>query len=554
MKQSKVSRAYLESLLLNGYSDELRKYSKNISMDVYAVSRLKHIFCSLQSQEEIDYGLELLKDVAFDWAFNGLYEEISKFLPFSRFEYPRFLNVTFHGESSTFEIGWVDPRAGYVVWDRLVAEVDDPVTVFVELSCIFEYSDYKFEAIKDKKVVRLYHYHPERFRAFRNYPKEVGKLFIERVRRSDGMMDVEKLNMVARHVIENLNAVSLRFPRKLKDSYPAPSLVIDAEMNLATAYGRFVQAGRQIIKFSGTLSEMLDRTDVGVIPLNSIKLPYASQYIFLGKQAELEIEDGWFVDGAYVEQRGNNGEIRVTLTAVPDDIDLSEKWYLFPEVEYTQDFAMSSGEMNLDDAISSVLNDNLASLRAAQEKKDKNVTGDLKAAMEDGGLAMPEGLEIIDRSSSMAVLREEITLKRHEMYRKALRLIVNSICYMIAYPDDIATEWLQKPSPKVEDIRRKTLTGKTKDKNLAKSKLAELGYSTVHICGRNLDKYGEEYSNGAGGHGRTSLHWRRGHWRNQAHGQGMTLRKLIWVMPMLIGAKGEPTSAMPRMGHLYLVS
>ena len=38
-----------------------------------------------------------------------------------------------------------------------------------------------------------------------------------------------------------------------------------------------------------------------------------------------------------------------------------------------------------------------------------------------------------------------------------------------------------------------------------------------------------------GTHASPRLHWRRGHLRNQAHGQGRALRKLIWLQPMLIG-------------------
>ena len=50
--------------------------------------------------------------------------------------------------------------------------------------------------------------------------------------------------------------------------------------------------------------------------------------------------------------------------------------------------------------------------------------------------------------------------------------------------------------------------------------------------------------------GHVRAHWRRGHWRRPPYGEGRALRKLIWVMPMLVGAgdKDEP------LGHLYLVS
>lgn len=39
-----------------------------------------------------------------------------------------------------------------------------------------------------------------------------------------------------------------------------------------------------------------------------------------------------------------------------------------------------------------------------------------------------------------------------------------------------------------------------------------------------------------GTHAKPRMHWRRGHVRNQPHGPGRTLRRLIWVEPVLVGA------------------
>jgi hypothetical protein len=41
----------------------------------------------------------------------------------------------------------------------------------------------------------------------------------------------------------------------------------------------------------------------------------------------------------------------------------------------------------------------------------------------------------------------------------------------------------------------------------------------------------------AGTHASPRLHWRRGHIRNQPFGMGRTLRRLVWIEPMLIGGK-----------------
>jgi hypothetical protein len=44
-----------------------------------------------------------------------------------------------------------------------------------------------------------------------------------------------------------------------------------------------------------------------------------------------------------------------------------------------------------------------------------------------------------------------------------------------------------------------------------------------------------EYQGGS--HASPSLHWRRGHWREQAHGTGRALRKNVWIEPCVIGLK-----------------
>jgi len=48
----------------------------------------------------------------------------------------------------------------------------------------------------------------------------------------------------------------------------------------------------------------------------------------------------------------------------------------------------------------------------------------------------------------------------------------------------------------------------------------------------------------AGGtHASPHVHWRRGHWRHQAHGPANSLRKDIWIEPMIIGATTQQKAA-----------
>jgi len=86
----------------------------------------------------------------------------------------------------------------------------------------------------------------------------------------------------------------------------------------------------------------------------------------------------------------------------------------------------------------------------------------------------------------------------------------------------------------------------------AKSKLAALGYVPVHVCGKRIEEQRNRIGIATLDHGHVASHWRRGHWRNQAHGPARSLRKLIWVMPVLVGANHRDDE--PVTGHLYLVS
>jgi hypothetical protein len=52
----------------------------------------------------------------------------------------------------------------------------------------------------------------------------------------------------------------------------------------------------------------------------------------------------------------------------------------------------------------------------------------------------------------------------------------------------------------------------------------------------------QENPNG-GTHASPRLHYRRGHLRNQPHGPGWSMRKLIWVQPVLVGTRADQSKA-----------
>ena len=302
--------------------------------------------------------------------------------------------------------------------------------------------------------------------------------------------------------------------------------------------------------FPKRLCEMLSHTDIGDIPVGEIKLPYVCQYLYFGAQQQLEIEPGWFVDGAYVESRGAPGEIKITLTARPSNEELLDRWYLEPEPCYSQSFSAKHSNIGLSEALESVLTDRLDQLFEKEARaENEEVFNEVKEILAKDGLGEVAN-KIKDVSGITAKSEIDSTNRRYPVFLKALRLIINGLLYVTAYPKDIETKW---PESAPIHLREKVIHGNGKEREKARSKLIELGYSAVHLCGKSLDLQNQDSQDASSTNGHKSLHWRRGHWRNQPYGPGRTKFKLRWIMPMRVGGKDSPDDD-PKLGHLYLVS
>ena len=217
-----------------------------------------------------------------------------------------------------------------------------------------------------------------------------------------GMLTIDLLNELIRPVVEEMNHKGMRYPRKLKAAVSTATLVMESMQQLMTAYGRFVQAGRQIIDFPPSLLDLLARTEVDDIPLNTLRMPYATQYLHFGPQPGLELEAGWRVDGAYVEAGGEAGDVCFTVTAVPTDRQLSRLWFEIPEPYYRQDLVGDYRTSDLATAIDSQLSDRLNELNQRLDQPGGDITEQVAAGLSERGELIPDGLKLIDISSKMA--------------------------------------------------------------------------------------------------------------------------------------------------------
>lgn len=538
-------------LLDPGHGEELRRYTRSMENRPSRVIAFERAFHALKDNAEIDWKATEDQNAFLDTVSES-HDNLLGFLGGNLSDQRHLgLFVVFinHGSEITVEFGWMDSMAGRVVWDRWTGHVDDPVMAFAEIGFLFDQRDYRCEPpIKEASEPPLYRYHPERFKAFHSCADQIGKIYRHKVDPRSGMLTLDLINEVMKVAIDEVNDKNMRYPRRLTLDAPSPSLITESLSSLMTAYGRFAQAGRQIMDFPPALIEMLARTDVDDIPLDSIKTPYASQYLHFGPQPDLELESGWFVDGAYVEVRGEPGDIRFTVTASPVDRQLSRLWFVYPEPEYTQDFVGDYRRMDLATAMDTVLSDRRSTLNEKLAKAGGDITDQLQTDLAQYGEAMPEHTRVVDVSPRMAGERLAQVNRRHPIFHAALQLVVNALCYITAYPDDIDTAW---PDGTPASLRIKVEGGKGKEVMRARSKLAALGYVPIHVCGKKIEQQKNRVLSATSGQSHPATHWRRGHWRNQVHGPGRMLRKLIWVMPVLVG--GNQTRE-PDSGHLYLVS
>lgn len=423
-----------------------------------------------------------------------------------------------------------------LVRDRWTAIIEDPAMTYATVRLPLSASSYHCAGKPAGKSEPPFHpYHPERFPAYRDHLPLVVEFFQQLADPDTGLLPAEQLadmkayvkGMAFQRIAEN--------PLRLEHLHPGRKLVAETEYDLTAAYCRYVQAGRQTMIFPEALTEMLAETGIDDIPLHSIELPCASQYLHFGPQANLEMEPGWLVDGAYVESRGQNGEIRFTVTSIPHNRKEARLWYCIPEPHCAQDILCEYGEKTFSAALGMVATQQMnAAARFARQAAGKEEF---------------ERVLILDAAS----YQEAMITRRIPVYKAAIQLVVNALCYITAYPEDIEPGWPEDaPKPLLEQWSR----GNGEEKAQARSGLESMGYRPLKICGKRFAERQAaliappDSSDSCDSRRQAATRWRRGHWRNQPCGPSMSQRKLVWLMPVPSGAK-HPEG--PEDGHIYRV-
>lgn len=312
---------------------------------------------------------------------------------------------------------------------------------------------------------------------------------------------------------------------------------INRETTLFMEYQRFIHRGKNIFYFPEKISELFKKTDVADITIENIHFPYKSFYLAFGPQIEFDLgygdNRGNYFDGAYINQLNETKiEFRLTSSNINRDANESSDWLTEPEIINYISLKFESPEEKFTDALERYI--------------DKTIETFSKWDDEPGSLTLEGGPSIVRIDNSHPARRKRLNhvLSGAEKFREISRLIFNAICYLTYEKRDIQEFYTNNPPDHL--VKKLSKAKKTNQKSKLESEMSYLGYSLVKICGNSI---ADQYGSGKAAEGDKATHWRRGHWRSQAYGDGMMKRKVIWIMPTLIrGDKGDSSK-----GHIYTV-
>ncbi len=348
-------------------------------------------------------------------------------------------------------------------------------------------------------------YAPIRYEATRPFAAQLGKRFIAAARLGESQRKSFVFNELFDHV------------RKAVEYYPTEGPgPTQSELTNVQTFGEFQANGKIIFDVAKPLASNLLLTDAESIPCSELEFPVPCFYLHFGTNCDL-VDDGFGIEGAFVTK---NKE-RLIIDLVRDGFG-QENYFTLPmgEMLVSVPIDMTNGSKSILNA----LNDSITEVIDQRAKSFADVADlELKLLEEHG--------EVIKVPVAVEFLQD-----KRDILRKALGLIVNTLFYLMAEPDDVNNGW-GSDTP-IEAVNALALASKVGTKKTIENTLSKSGYVKVKYVG---DKFTESVSAQSVAHalrdGKTlATHIRRGHFRRQAYGQHFALRKTIFVAPCVVNS------------------
>lgn len=344
----------------------------------------------------------------------------------------------------------------------------------------------------------------------------------------NGVMHVETAQQIieARRLEANLHMLAFDL-----DARPRSAVTADGDACMAAFSHR--ANGGAIYVLPDRLVEEFDNTDCDEIRMKDIKLPFQNLFLKFTPPQPLFLAEGAPVDGCYVVKQGE--EYLFSLTSHWDGVDYGGSLSVacldptfsihLPAPEVQLNYPGQNTELCINEAVELGIKEFSERNAPPTDNISQTVT------RPDGTTIHVEDIRAQSRKRRIEVFRSQ-----EPVFRGCLNIIVNAACFISFRPEDIIEEWDgDPPAWVVEALNDNRDARSARDRKQHALRVISTGdYTRISICGKNL--FTDPAHDGVPtGHGVSPrAHWRRGHWRRQRHGAGLSLVTPRWIRPTIV--------------------
>lgn len=350
----------------------------------------------------------------------------------------------------------------------------------------------------------------------------------------DGVMQMEtaKKIMEARRIEMNLHMLAFDPSARIQ-----PAISKDTDTCMAAFSHR--ANGGAIYILPERLVEEFDNTDCDEIRMKDIILPFPNVFLKFNPPHPLLLAENAIIDGCYLVKQGE--EYLLFLTTILKGVNYTTSLSItcldptfsihLPIQKSTANQSVENVGLCVNEAIDLGIREFLEMNSQPTENISQSIT------RPDGTTAYLEDMRTQSRKHRIEVFRSQ-----EPVFRACLNIIVNAACFISFRPEDITEEWDENPPAWVcEALNDNRDTRSARDrKQHALRTISNGDYTRIKICGKNL--FTDIPQNPAAiGHGVSpQAHWRRGHWRQQRHGTGLSLVTPRWIRPTIVKKENGP--------------
>lgn len=345
-------------------------------------------------------------------------------------------------------------------------------------------------------------YFPQYYRASRAFARDLPAK-LQEVASRDGLAASEH------YLVDAVGKDAMRTGASVADLMEGTAL--SQEMAAAQTYAQFMLDGAFVYDVAPKLGQALHASDTDELCISQLHLPAHSFYLHFGR-SDIRLNDAWPLEGLFVLPSPRSWRLILCArrTAGPGS------WFNRPGETHLLRIPPECFNMPFPEAVASALKIDAQDIEMARARISRHP---------QEGLLPPSLKGVADTALELNELNQTAL-------RDALVWAGNALAYLTAYPEDARRDW--QPGSPASMVEKANRPGKEGER--AASKMTSMGFWNATVVGAAFD-----LASGDAAGSSVSAHWRRGHWRHQAHGPAMSLRKLVWIRPMRVlgGAVAE---------------